>query len=184
MTSTPPSKLISDAYRKTLETKIAREPRWGATGHRHADSVAQALTRLDAKSYLDYGSGMGTLTTALAANGALKGRATYEYDPGRGTKLHPEFTKADLVTCIDVMEHVEEDRVTAVLDDIASKTSKEALFWIATGPAIHKLPDGRNAHITIHDIPWWMMRLGEHFLNVHSERANNKGFWVRCTHAR
>ena len=183
MTSTKPSRLISGEYIKVLQQKITREPNWGGTGGRAADWVQREAKVCEAESILDYGCGNGSLGKALKLNHTLKTRKFAQYDPGRGIMLSPTFTKADLVVCLDVMEHVEEDCVEAVLDDINTKTAKVALFWVATGPAVHKLPDGRNAHITIKDKEWWLDLLRQRFDKVEELTHNRRGFKARCSHA-
>ena len=75
----------------------------------------------------------------------LKNFDYYPYDP-----VFPEYgppKKADIVCCIDVLEHVEEEYLTNVLDELKKITMKLGFFTIATEPADKFLKDGRNAHL-------------------------------------
>ena len=42
---------------------------------------------------------------------------------------------AEMVVCIDVLEHIEPDFLESVLDDLARVTAKIGVFTVATGPA-------------------------------------------------
>jgi hypothetical protein len=66
---------------------------------------------------------------------------------------------ADLVTCTDVMEHVEPDRLEAVFTHIRQLARKAAFFVIATRPANKRLPNGGNAHLIIEPASWWHDRV-------------------------
>lgn len=61
----------------------------------------------------------------------------------------------DLVVCTYVLEHVEPEKVPTVLDHIYRLTGKVAYFCISKREAREILPDGRNAHLSIHDSAWW-----------------------------
>lgn len=176
------SELISDAYRETLRAKLRRSPQWGGTAFRQAPWVIEEMAALPEPvgSILDYGSGNGSLLTKLSQMRALTGIEIYEYDPGRGTALPHYFEQADLTTCIDVMEHVEEDKVDAVFADIRDKTRRCALFLVSTVKAIHRLPGGQNAHITVRPIDWWMDQLQGVFPVVETVAAESSWFKARC----
>ena len=75
----------------------------------------------------------------------------------------------ELVLCIDVMEHVEEGSVGAVLSHIRSLMRRAAYFVISCQPAIKVLADGRNAHITIKSPDWWTAKLSENGIAVEVE---------------
>lgn len=112
---------------------------------------------------LDYGCGHGRIINALRE--ASDKYAVYGYDPAM-----PQFEDlpdpADVVTCTDVMEHVEAECVDSVLRHVASLTLKVAFIVIATSPAKSDLPDGRNAHITQRPEGWWQDKLEKFFRSV------------------
>jgi hypothetical protein len=66
---------------------------------------------------------------------------------------------AQLLACTDVLEHIEPDRLDAVLRHQFNVAELGAFFTIATRPANKVLPDGRNAHL-IQELPsWWVQKL-------------------------
>jgi 2-polyprenyl-3-methyl-5-hydroxy-6-metoxy-1,4-benzoquinol methylase len=67
----------------------------------------------------------------------------------------------DLVVCTDVLEHVEEDKIDSVLDHIFRLSAKSTYLVISTKPAKTILPDGRNAHLIIRPLDWWMKKITE-----------------------
>lgn len=102
---------------------------------------------------LDYGCGKGTLGAAL-------GFAIQEYDPavaGKDTAPAP----ADIVVCTDVLEHIEPDRLEAVLDDLQRLTRRVLYVHVATVPAHKTLSDGRNAHLIVEPWSWWRERMNK-----------------------
>jgi hypothetical protein len=106
------------------------------------------------------------------------GRAEFDYFPY--DPAFPDYGSpkpADLVCCIDVLEHIEMPFLDAVLDDLGKIMSRVGLLTIHTGPAIKTLSDGRNAHLIQEPSSWWLPRLCERFEIAHLQRVPN-GFWV------
>jgi 2-polyprenyl-3-methyl-5-hydroxy-6-metoxy-1,4-benzoquinol methylase len=71
----------------------------------------------------------------------------------------------DLVICCDVMEHIPMAEVGRVLSEIKRKSDK-ALFTISMRPARARLPDGRNAHVTLLTAKEWMRWIKDVFGSV------------------
>ncbi len=84
---------------------------------------------------------------------------------------------ADLVCCIDVLEHIEPLYLDAVLADLRRITVNVGMFTIHTGPAMKTLTDGRNAHLIQKPSSWWLPKLCERFEITHL-RDIGVGFWV------
>ncbi len=140
--------LISDEYRTEL-IELRKRQRWGADGHKFADIVLQYAKEIEAATVLDYGCGEQTLAAALKPHIRILG-----YDPGiSGRDSVPK--PCDLTVCLDVLEHVEPDRLDKVLNHIFCVTAKAAFFVVATRPANTILPGGRNAHLIIESAEWW-----------------------------
>lgn len=111
----------------------------------YLDVVAQVVKERKPHSILDYGCGRSDLAAHFWRDGE---RTIARYDPAIGKyKLIPEG-KFDIVFCCDVMEHIPMSAVDRVLAEVHDK-SATALFAISTLLARAKLPDGRNAHVTI-----------------------------------
>lgn len=155
--------MISEGYRSVLQAAHRAEG-WGTTGHKHAESI---LSRTKPGDYvLDYGCGKGTLAPACP------GRNFWHYDPGRGLDVLPE-TPFDLVACLDVLEHVEPEHLSAVLAHIKGLAPR-AFFVIGLGPAKKILPDGRNAHLIQMPPEWWTETLQQAGFSVLESRITPK----------
>lgn len=146
-----PADLASAHYRDQIRQLHARGG-WGGHGASHADQVLAFAAELGAKTVLDYGCGQATLQKAV--HPALK---VQNYDPGvpkRAALPKPE----DLVVATDVLEHIEPEALDAVLRHISLLAGKGAFLVISCQPARETLPDGRNAHLSVHDETWWWQR--------------------------
>jgi hypothetical protein len=110
---------------------------------------------------LDYGCGQSKLFELIEKAGFRVAR----YDPAIPDLNKVPEGKYDLITCIDVMEHIPESHIEDVMDHI-SELSNNVIFIIDTIPAKNILPDGRNAHVTVKDATWWRERLRKHFPTV------------------
>jgi len=166
-------RVISPEY---LVEQIAlhENPNYGRASSHYAHLVGNILIDLQIDSVSDYGAGKMNLLLALRNLGRPP-RKYYPYDPA-----FPEYGKpvpGDLVTCIDVLEHVEPDCIDTVLSELAGITIKYGFFTIHTGPARKVLSDGRNAHLIQKPTSWWLPRLCEHFEVVKLESMDN-GFWL------
>lgn len=169
-------KIASPTYRDQL-AQLHLETTWGAGGHVYAPHVCWLAMRFGGKTVLDYGCGQGTL------RGGLQGTnlTITEFDPGirgRDNLPHP----ADIVAVIDVLEHVEPDRLKHVLHHIHWLTKKAALMVPALRPAEKRLPDGRNAHLIIENARWWFDTLTALPWELHHFNDGVEGraiFWAR-----
>ena len=140
---------ISNEYKNLLTEHHEEKETWGTSGVLHLNKVLDLIHSTGSKSVLDYGCGKGTLGEKVKDSIEIDWT---DYDPAiRGKRVKK---KCDLVVCTDVMEHVEEEFVDAVLSDI-SELSNVAYVHIACGAAGEILSDGRNAHITQRSIEWW-----------------------------
>lgn len=103
--------LISDGYRETMRSYHNSVLHYGVGAGYYADIVLKLRESLKAESVLDYGCGKGYLGKALPF-------PIWEYDPAiEGKDECPR--PADLLICIDVLEHIEPECLNAVLADIS-----------------------------------------------------------------
>jgi hypothetical protein len=70
---------------------------------------------------------------------------------------------AELVTCIDVLEHIEPEYLLNVLDHLEELTEVAIFASVHMGPAGKTLDDGRNAHLTQEPLEWWLPKFMERF---------------------
>ena len=150
---------------------------YGTASIHHAPNVIKILKQNNLKSICDYGAGQMNLKKTLDKNG-FKNYDYFPYDP-----VFPEYgppKKADLICCIDVMEHVEEEYVDNVLDEIQKITLNLVYFSIAQAPAGKTLSDGRNAHITLKPERWWLTKLCPRFDIKLLQQFGNDAFLLIC----
>lgn len=128
--------LLSDEYRELNAELHRREPTYGTTGRRYVDLVRGLARKFNARHVLDYGCGKCDLSAALQSEFEIR-----NFDPALpGLDARPD--PADVVACIDVLEHVEPEYLDNVLTDLKRLTLRAALFTIATRPALKLLADG------------------------------------------
>lgn len=165
--------LISEDYRRE-QAALHATGRYGTAAQGHGGVVKELLNASGATSLLDYGCGSRQsllLGLKLGANVAYEG-----YDPAV-----PAYSRApvpaELVVCIDVLEHIEPDLLDAVLDDLASLCDPYGYFTIHSGPARKVLSDGRNAHLTQQGADWWLPKLKTRF-EILESRQHMRGLTV------
>ena len=150
-------KLYSEEYRRQLIEMHAKTG-WGNGGHKRVEAVNRLAVDHQATSILDYGCGKGALKTTLVEKYNWPASAIHEYDPGIPGK-HVRPAPADVVACTDVLEHIEPDCLTAVIENLFNVTKKVAYILIVKQLAGKTLPDGRNTHLIVEPTMWWMGRL-------------------------
>lgn len=173
------SDLISPEYR-ALQIEMHGRPRgYGGGGHKHAREVVSLGRACGAHSLLDYGCGQATLVRAVLQDVRNPFAQLTNYDPAL-----PDYAVApnahDIVVCTDVMEHVEPNRVDAVLADIRALTLMCAHFVIATRPANKLLADGRNAHLNVWPSWLWGEKLRALNWTIVTVRADDREVVFRC----
>ncbi len=159
--------LITEEYRKMNTELHTDKASYGSFRDKYADgdirtafSVAQQVTQyvelLGATSVLDYGCGKQGLAELLP------GQLVMGYDPAiPGLDETPD--PADFVYCGDVLEHVEPECLSAVLDDIQRCAKKGVFLQIAKNASTQNLSDGRNAHLIQEQPQWWLPKIFSRF---------------------
>jgi hypothetical protein len=167
------SQTISAEY-VALQRRLHENPNYGVASIAYAPLIKQLLDASAAKSLSDYGAGKQNLKKAL--HGLGKKDFDYRpYDPAFPQYGEPQ--PADLVCCVDVLEHIEPEFLEAVLLELRSITRRLGFFSIATGPAQKILSDGRNAHLIQKPSSWWLPKLCMHF-EIAQLGRDPHGFWV------
>jgi hypothetical protein len=152
---------ISQSY-KEMQIQLHQDPNYGVMSIEMAPMVLSLAQNNGVKSISDYGAGKCNLRKRLKEISKLK----FDYRPY--DPAFPEYGKpraADLVCCLDVLEHIEADFIDNVISDLGRITRKLGLFTVHTGPAMKVLPDGRNAHLTQEPSSWWLSRLCTYFIS-------------------
>lgn len=164
--------VISEAYRNQQKA-LHRNVIYGKASVGYSPLIVDILKKTGIREITDYGAGKCRLNFELRKY--FKKIDYYPYDPA-----FPEYGNpipAELVVCIDVLEHIEDAYLENVLNELASITKHLALFTIHTGPAKKVLQDGRNAHLIQQPIHWWLDKLTP-FFDVVQLTPVRKGFWV------
>lgn len=168
--------LITEAYRKQQEI-LHKDPSYGSASVQYAPLVAGVMNHMQVTELLDYGAGKMRLWTALMEQGKVRNQFTYKaYEPA-DPKHSQAPEPADMVVCIDVLEHVEPECLESVLDDLQRLTKRVGLFTVHTEPAKKTLPDGRNAHLIQQDMCWWLPKFAARF-DVHTLQKQSMGFSI------
>jgi len=166
---------ISDDYLR-LQTDLHRNPHYGVASLSFAPIVADVIRELKARTVSDYGAGKKNLLVGLTQAG-VKLDAYFPYDP-----VFPDYgppRSADLVCCIDVLEHIEPEKLANVLGELARITTSFGFFSIHMGPAAKVLADGRNAHLIQQPSSWWLPRLSNYFevMHLQTHQMMGRGIW-------
>jgi len=167
---------ISEEYRRQQQ-ELHKNPNYGVASLGFGGVVKKLIEESGARSLADYGAGKCNLKRVLDEM-CMTGVAYCPYDPA-----FPEYgpaKPADLVCCIDVLEHIEPEYLDNVLAELAAIVRRAGLFTIHTGPAMKTLADGRNAHLIQKPRSWWLPRLSKYFEVTHLENST-AGFWVVVT---
>ena len=150
------SKLISDEYKQQIRQLHTANDIWGNGPRGHILRIARWIYDSKITELLDYGCGKGKNIPYMLPISIIN------YDPGV-PQWENDPKVCEHLMCMDVLEHIEPELIDDVLAHIASKFTQEALMSISLVEAKEYLPDGRNAHILLHPVAWWIEKLEEFF---------------------
>lgn len=168
--------LISDAYRAEQSALHAENADYGIASIRMAPIIARMIEKSMPSSILDYGAGKQRLGPALAQILPTV-PPIRSYDPAFPELAHAP-APADLVVCVDVLEHIEPANLDAVLDHLAGLTGQVLFASITTGPSRRDLSDGRNAHLIQEPMEWWLPRIWGRFRIRAFNEMSDTVFWL------
>ena len=155
----------------------------GKSLREHVGPIARLIERHGARTILDYGSGKAKLYDAYPGEPAGSRRKTMRawggaevtcFDPGYGPFAGPIADAYDGVICTDVLEHVADDDVPWILDELCGRARSFVYAAAACYPARKTLPDGTNAHVTLQPPEWWREQLAS------AGRRRPGVAWVLC----
>jgi hypothetical protein len=151
---------------------LHQNPNYGVASLSFAPIVADFIRQTGVQSVSDYGAGKKNLLLGLQRSG-IDAIEYYPYDPAFEEYGQPKA--ADLVCCIDVLEHIEPDKLENVLLELSKITLNFGFFSIHMGAAAKVLSDGRNAHLIQQPSSWWLPRLSAYFEVLHLQSHQMMG---------
>jgi hypothetical protein len=159
------------------QRKLHQNPNYGVASLSFAPIVADIMRQTGCSSVSDYGAGKKRLLEGLRHAG-FSPTLYLPYDP-----VFPEYGEpktADLVCCIDVLEHIEPELIDNVIIQLSNITTKLGFFSIHMGPAGKTLDDGRNAHLIQKPSSWWLKKLINYFeiLHLQAHQMMGNGIWL------
>jgi SAM-dependent methyltransferase len=132
----------------------------------------------DCKTLLDVGCGTGAAVKYHREIGGIESYGIDFAEPAKDTwkelgiedycsvasaeDIPYPSNKFDMVTCTDMLEHVPEENVSKVFNEMWRVGDKDFLFIVALKPALSKMPhDGSEPHICLKDPQWWVDMAGK-----------------------
>lgn len=126
-------------------------------------ALKEINSNFSVNNFLDYGCGKNGLINLLKKYEHFRSIEFIGYDPAveqHSVKPNKSF---DIVTCIDVLEHVSRQEIPKTLFEIDGLTRGFFFFAIDLIPALKTLADGRNAHIMLAPADWWCQQITTQF---------------------
>lgn len=153
---------------------------YGTTSVKNLRFLRPEIKLLRPQSIIDYGCGQSRLVEMLDLDYPVELR---RYDPAIAEVAAKPEGVFDLLINVDVLEHIEEADLDAVIAEMRA-LCRNAIIIVDTAPAVARLSDGRNAHVTQRPHAWWRERLGRHFGELYplsTVRRTRAGFktWQR-----
>jgi len=155
--------MISNEYKQQMQTMAA--------GHRFKGKlpkyplIQEFLKTETLDSLLDFGCAHGEMIDRIRHD--FPNISTVSgYDPG--VKEYESFPtrQYECLVSNDVIEHIEPEYLDSTLRAMNKLFTKSAWLIIACYPAKKTLPDGRNAHLSVHEPDWWIEKIKETFTDA------------------
>ena len=138
----------------------AQNADFGASSAKLIDEIALVIDYLQPKSILDFGCGKGSLVSELERR--YPHINVYGYDPAVPGRETISVSRVDLVINTDVLEHIPEQALPGVVEQIA-KLSDNVYFNLHHALAKKILPNGENAHCTVKPPEWYVEFMRPYF---------------------
>lgn len=127
----------------------------------HADAIGKLIHKHGARTLLDYGCGLGRQYTEAGIHLKWGVPMPRLYDPGvTGLERKPDG-QFDGVICSDVLEHIPEKMVDAVIAELFDYAGKFVWASVCCRPAkkwFDPQRKTRNLHMTVQPPQWWRAR--------------------------
>ena len=169
--------------KKLYEELHKRDSSFGSRGDaggvtKNIKQAIESLKKANVKSILDYGTGKGGLVHSLR-NSLPPGYIVDGYDPSVEEWKNKPQQKYDLVTCLDVIEHLDIANIDEFLISVKNVTQHFCFLLIDLQPAVQILSNGRNAHTLLAPHDWWSSKIAAHFYTTINMPIFNKGGFIQ-----
>jgi cyclopropane fatty-acyl-phospholipid synthase-like methyltransferase len=160
--------MISAEYKKQIQVM--------AEGHLFKEKlpkypyIKDFISAESPQSILDFGCAHGRMMSLIISDfpniSVIEG-----YDPGVPEYENFPTRTYECLVSNDVIEHIEPKYLDQTLRSMDQLFTKSAWLIVACYPAKKKLPDGRNAHLSVHEPHWWIEKIKETFTTSKIEVA-------------
>lgn len=132
---------------------------YGNTSVKNLRFIRPQVRMLAPSSVIDFGCGRSELLERLELG---PGVVLRRFDPAIPEYSEMPKEASDLLINIDVLEHVPEPDLPGLIETMRG-LGRNAIIVIDTKPASMILPNGENAHCTLHGHDWWRDYLGRFY---------------------
>lgn len=159
--------LYQQMHRQAYHSPAGNAPRvfTGVSLITQAGRIKKLIEETGALSILDYGCGKGEQYSRAVQIPDVPGEqwivdfwqvdSVACYDPGHEPYSALPQGTFDGVVCTDVLEHCPEQDLPWIVGDLFGYARKFVFANVACYPAKKMLPNGENAHCTLHPPEWW-----------------------------
>lgn len=150
--------MISEQYKGYLS--VMQKKKNFSQKNKSYNEIKNFILDNNPNSILDFGCSHGALIEKLKLDfpniSVIDG-----YDPG--VEKFSEFPSRvyDVLISNDVIEHIEPRYLDLTLSNIEKLFTNRAWIIIACYPAVKRLPDGRNAHLSVHPPDTWIRKINQ-----------------------
>lgn len=128
----------------------------------HTKQLRDLVKLHQAKTLIDYGCGAGEAWRSphrLHNELGMRWIDVQLYDPAFKEHDEKPYGMADGVLCSDVLEHVPEADVDAMLLELFKHARRFVWASVCCRPAKKTFPDGTNLHVTLRGLLWWQKHM-------------------------
>lgn len=126
----------------------------GTTLTHYIEDINKLIEEKKLKTILDYGCGKAKFHPAHWN--------ADKYDPAVPEYSEKPNNRYDLVICTDVLEHIPQNHLDEVIEDIFNYSDQWVFISVCCRKAKEILPNGYNAHATIESTKWWTNKFSKY----------------------
>lgn len=86
------------------------------------------------------------------------------------------ISQTQLITCMDVLEHIEEEYMTSIIKNLARKCA----FAVITVANHEEIRGDTDLHVTKQNLNYWVSVINKDFYIVKMENSNDRSYYFLC----